>query len=306
MWSTRGMMWMQRLRGRSVVVTLALASGLVPGCGDDKSGSGSATMTSTATMTAGTTSGGSDATASGGATDGGSGVTGGATGGTTGGGAGEAYCQHHCGADADCKVGGMDLGLVCKDTQCQGTAPGCTGSEECVALFSGWNSPCTAGGMECEPMGQVCVKVPSGAACATPPSDVFMCDSVPNWAEIQAEDVDGNPVTVCGNPGVECGADGICFSPCKSDADCFDGFPICEVSTGLCRCGTDADCAKNGAPNLSVCLPSGLCGCNEDQQCVDAKSGDVCTSAGFCGCSGDAGCADVDLGYDGGAIMCQK
>lgn len=258
-------------------------------------------------MTAGSTSGGSDGTGSAG-TDGGSGVTGGVTSGAssaaTSGGGGEAYCRHHCAVDADCVVQGHDVGLVCKDTQCQATAPQCTDDGACVALLSGWTTPCTSGGGECEQDMQVCVKVEGGAACATPPSDFFACDIVPDWSEVQAQDVDGNPVTVCGNANGKCHPDGYCFTPCKSDGDCVPVAPICDVPSGQCRCGTDADCANSGAAQASICLPNGACGCNADQQCVDGKTGDVCTSQGYCGCSGDAACAGYEFGFDGGTVTC--
>lgn len=214
------------------------------------------------------------------------------------------FCIHQCSADADCLVDGQDLGLTCQDSLCSGDSSGCTDNAECVALFSGWVTACTAGGGECDMLGQVCVQAGDGGLCATPPSDFFMCDTVPGWAEIEVTDIDGNPVTVCGNPSAECNADGFCFSPCSSDADCTsEAYPVCDTNTGVCGCSSDADCATLGQPQASVCN-AGVCGCGSDQNCVDGNAGDVCTADGFCGCSGDAACANTENPYDGGMISC--
>ncbi|KIG12648.1 Endo-1,4-beta-xylanase A precursor [Enhygromyxa salina] len=215
------------------------------------------------------------------------------------------FCAHQCSADADCLVGGMDIGLTCQGSFCSGDAPdGCTDNAECIAQFSGWMTPCTSGGGECDALSQLCVQGPDGGLCATPPSDFFMCDSVPGFSEIEVPDIDGTTVTVCGNANAQCGADAVCFSPCQSDADCSSAaYPVCDVGTGTCGCSADTDCATLGIPHLSVCS-DGLCGCGEDQQCVDGDAGDVCNPSGLCGCSGDAACANVTNSFDGGMISC--
>lgn len=216
------------------------------------------------------------------------------------------FCIHQCRGDADCMVGGMDAGLTCQDSVCTGDVPaGCTDDAECVALLSGWTgSPCTAGGGECEPLGQLCVPVGDGGGCATPPGEFFPCNTVPGWSELEVLDIDGNTVTVCGNGNAECNDDGFCFSPCQADADCASkAYPVCDTATGLCGCGSDDDCAALGEPHLAVCN-AGVCGCNSDQQCVDGEAGDACTADGFCGCTADAACSNVENFFDGGTIGC--
>jgi hypothetical protein len=230
------------------------------------------------------------------------GTTAGDTGDETTGDGDDNVCAHQCTADADCMVDGQDFGLTCQDSFCASSSASCTGNPECVAQFSGWTMPCTAGGGECDALGQVCV---TDGVCATPPSDFFTCDTVPGWTEIETTDIDGAPVTVCGNPNAECHGEGYCFVPCQADADCtLAAYPVCDTGTGTCKCGSDADCATNGEPSQSVCTADGFCGCSDDQACVDAGSGDVCTGSGFCGCSGDAACAGVNNTYDGGMISC--
>jgi len=216
----------------------------------------------------------------------------------------ESYCAHQCSSDADCLVNGQDLGLSCEASTCTSeVTTSCTNDEECVALLSGWSMPCTSGGGECDPLGQLCVQTSAGGRCATPPSDFFMCDLI-NFAEVMIPDIDGQLVTVCAQTNAECSAQNYCFSPCHADADCASAaYPICNTNTGLCGCGSDSDCATIGQPQLSSCN-AGLCGCASDQQCVEGNAGDLCTSAGFCGCTDDAACANVTNSYDGGMIVC--
>jgi hypothetical protein len=214
---------------------------------------------------------------------------------------GDGYCVHQCMSDDDCLVDGMNADLTCIENVCTSDGPsGCTSDEECVALYSGWVSPCTAGGGECDGLGQVCLDI---GLCATPPSDFIDCATL-LMEEIQTTDIDGNPVTVCSRTDAVCNDDNFCFVPCESDGDCpSEAYPICNVSTGLCGCGSDADCATLGTPHFSVCN-AGVCGCNADQQCIDSMVGDVCTVDGSCGCSSDSACAGLDNPYDGGAFVC--
>ncbi|MCA9684572.1 MAG: hypothetical protein KC457_20470 [Myxococcales bacterium] len=212
------------------------------------------------------------------------------------------FCLHTCAADADCMVGGMDIGLTCQAGSCAGDSGGCADNNECIALFSGWQVACTAGGGECDAVGQVCIDV-NGGVCAIPPSDVIMCETF-LMEEMEVTDIDGNAVTVCGNPNAIC-SDGACIDPCQSDADCSANptAPVCNTGTGLCECGTDADCAMAGA-GAPACV-NGRCGCAEDQNCVDASLGDVCYD-GYCGCSGDDVCSSVQNPFDGGSISCKS
>ncbi len=286
--------------GRSVVATVALVSALALGCGGEKSGGGSATMTTTPGTTSGGPGGGEGTTAG---TDGG--VTGGgATGGGTSGGSGPGSCVHRCRVDADCRIEGNDVGLVCEDSRCVAPGSGCVDDQDCIEALSGWFAQCTAS-LECEQLGQICVKVPDGGRCATPPSEFITCAEMPGLVEMTVLDIDGNSVIVCGDPNAECNADGVCFSRCKSDADCTDeAYTRCDVGTGRCGCESDAACEGIGMAIHSVCHPNGNCGCGADQDCVDANLGDVCTASGACGCSSDAVCGAVGPKYDGGAVVC--
>jgi hypothetical protein len=212
------------------------------------------------------------------------------------------FCAHQCSEDADCLVDGMDLDLDCVDSFCLGQANQCVGDDECVALFSGWSTPCTAGGGECEASSQVCIPVLDGARCATPPSQFIECATL-QMEELATTDVDGNPVTVCARTSAACHPDAYCFLPCQGNDDCAsEAYPICNVASGLCECGQDSDCASLGLPGHSVCN-AGVCGCGSDSDCVAAAYGDLCFD-GACGCSGDAACEGFPTSFDGGSIQC--
>jgi hypothetical protein len=275
-----------------------LALSCLLGCSDDGSGTSATTSLTTATIatdgsaTDGSSTDGPDTTADGPDTT--------ADGPGDGDGDGDSFCVHQCMSDADCLVGGMDIGYTCVDSTCTGDASGCTGDEECIWLYSGWTTPCTAGGGECDQLAQICLDV---GLCATPPSDFIDCATL-LMEEIQTTDIDGNPVVVCGRPNAICNDDNFCFLPCASDDDCTSAaYPICDVSSGVCQCGSDTDCATIGMPQFSVCN-GGTWGCSQDHDCVAGDAGDVCTSSGFCGCSGDMACAGLDNPYDGGMYAC--
>jgi hypothetical protein len=277
-----------------------LAISCLFGCSDDGTGTSATTSLTSMTMTGATMDGsstdGPDTTADGPDTT----AEDPDTGDGDGDGGGDNFCVHQCTSDADCFAGGQDLGLTCVDSLCTSGSSSCTGDEECIALYSGWTTPCTSGGGECDGLGQVCIDV---GLCAIPPTDLIACD-VFMMEEIQTTDIDGNPVVVCAQPDAICNDDGYCSLPCASDADCAsDAYPICDVATGVCQCSSDADCAMIGQPQYSVCN-AGSCGCSEDQQCIDGNTGDICTAGGSCGCSGDMACAGVENPYDGGMISC--
>jgi hypothetical protein len=266
----------------SLLCISLLAISCLLGCSDDGTGS-SATTTLTTDPTTETTADGPE---------------------TSGDGDGDGYCGHQCTTDADCLIDGMSFDLTCVDSLCMSPdSAGCTGDEECVALYSGWATSCTSGGGECDALGQLCIDFGGAGLCATPPSDIIPCD-VLQQEEIEVPDIDGNLVVVCGQPNATCTEDAFCFVPCGSNDDCLSpSAPVCDVESGTCQCGSDADCAMTGEPHLSVCN-AGLCGCGEDQQCVDGGAGDLCTADGFCGCSGDMACAGVENPFDGGMISC--
>lgn len=189
---------------------------------------------------------------------------------------GAMVCQHTCAADADCTIGGADIGFTCQGGSCAGEAgDACTENAECVATLSGWVVPCAAAA-DCP--GQVCVDVGGGeGACATEPSDFFMCDSVPGFSELMVDDIDGNAVTVCGNGNAEC-QDGACFSPCQSDDDCFAGALTCNAD-GTCGCSSDDQCAAIPMAGLDTC---------EGGSCIAT-------------CAADRDCTNV---FDGGTVAC--
>jgi hypothetical protein len=264
-------------------------------CGDDQNPASSTTLDGTTEPTG---DGDGDPTGNG---DGDGDPTGDGDGDPTGGPEGS-FCAHQCSSDADCLVDGMDANLDCVDSFCQGSFNQCTDDAECVALFSGWATPCTAGGDECEATAQICVPVLDGARCATPPSDFIEC-SLLQMEEIMTTDVNGNAVTVCGRSSAACHPDAYCWLPCQSDNDCAsEAFPICNASTGACECGQDSDCATLGMPANSVCN-AGVCGCGSDNDCTAGDVGDICFD-GLCGCSGDAACEGVTNAFDGGSIEC--
>jgi hypothetical protein len=285
---------------RSSSLSLALfAISCSFGCSVDDSGT-SATSLTTGPSTNGsadgtdttgtTTTDGTDTTADGPET----------TGDGDGDGNGDGYCAHQCTSDADCQINGMSVDLTCVDNVCTSADPGCTDDDECVALYSGWTTPCTAGGGECDGLGQICL---GNNLCATPPSDFIDCAAL-GMEEVNAIDIDLNPVVVCGQPTAICNDDAFCFLPCASDDDCLsDAYPSCDVGSGLCQCGSDADCATLNLPQGSACN-AGYCGCGSDQDCIDGNVGDVCTGAGYCGCSGDMACANLANPFDGGMYAC--
>ena len=214
------------------------------------------------------------------------------------------YCAHQCRTDADCLVGGTDTGYTCVDSFCVSDLTQCGTDDDCVALFSGWSQgqPCTAVD-QCAPMTQTCLDLEGEGHCVTVPNDFISCDQL-NMVELSMTDIEGNPVTVCGQPDAICLDAGYCHLPCKSDTDCPSAaYPACNVGTGFCECTSDAGCESLGLAAASVCH-EGTCGCGTDQDCVAAGFGDLCLPAGGCGCSGDEACAGVTSSFDGGMVSC--
>ena len=289
---------MQNLKRLALIFTLTpLAGCIITSSGDsdtDDPAPGTTTNAATGDETAAATEAGDETAAP--ATDDGATESGDPIGGA---------CVHQCTGDQDCLIGGKDVGLTCVEDFCTGETPDpCKSDDECIALFSGWSGgiACTAGGGECEAAMQVCLDVGGEGHCAAAPSEFFACADA-MLDEIDTTDIDGNDVTVCGNAGAACGDDGVCFDACASDDDCAaESAPVCNTGTGLCECGTDADCETLGQPHLSVCN-GGTCGCGEDQHCVDGNAGDVCGD-GLCGCSGAEACANVANNFDGGEVRC--
>lgn len=214
------------------------------------------------------------------------------------------YCTFECAADEDCQVMGMDIGLTCESNRCAGEAPtGCTDDDFCIAQLSGWSAgmACEAEA-DCAALMQHCVEVAGAGHCATGPTEFVTCETL-MMDEIETTNIDGDPVTLCGNSNATCRDDGICFDPCTSDDDCFESAPVCDTATGICGCTEDAHCETLGVAANSACLDTGACGCDSDDDCDEAV-GDVCTSLGICGCSSVDACEGFMNPYDGGTLVC--
>lgn len=218
---------------------------------------------------------------------------------TTGGGDSGMFCQDICSADADCKVGGTDLGFTCVDSTC--TPPGCESDGQCQAMFSGW-TPCAAQA-DCM-MGTLCIDAGSDTGyCAYTPSDIIMCSTLLQSEVMYPPIEGGDPMTVCASTGFACDAETkSCVSHCSSDADCMDAsMPVCNMGTGACECGSNEDCLSGGIAGQTTCT-DGVCGCGSDADCVGNPGGSKCASLGFCGCASDQECAgkpNADTCYDG-------
>ncbi|MEZ4454069.1 MAG: hypothetical protein R3B09_31735 [Nannocystaceae bacterium] len=300
---------------RPLSLALAPLLGLLACSGDDKAGTDTDTTT---TMTAGTTTAGSTAGTA--ATEGteGTGTDSGTASGTatstagtsttasetTGGGsAGDGmFCVESCENDADCLLDGVDMDYKCVNNFCQtdSSSSTCSADDECIALLSGWVTPCEDDN-GCP--GQVCVDVGGVGRCATEPSDLVMCDL------FGFDEVDGNKypggeaVVVCANAGAKCGDSGLCYDPCTSDDDCASlgpAFQHCDVNSGVCGCESDNEC--EGAINASVCVDH-TCQCASDADCTAVPYADTCYQ-GFCGCSGDAACGSYTPVFDGTMVGC--
>jgi hypothetical protein len=232
-------------------------------------------------------------------TTGTTGTTGGAseTGEPTGG-AALMRCEPLCDADAECRIGGEDMGFRCLEGRC--VYPPCTDAEGCVADLSGWRKPCAADG-ECEPV-EGCIDIGGGAGrCALRPG-MFACADFGLQEVMRPAIAGGEPVVVCGNPNAVCEA-GECRAPCTADDGCAAemGHPTCEVASGRCVCKSDQDCAGAMVPGFVACA-DGRCGCRTDSDCEGGPNVDACYG-GACGCASDEACT-VKY-FDGAALACQ-
>lgn len=279
--------------------SLLLACFLLPACGDDKGddttatdGTSNATPATPATPASESdtmdvpTTGGTDTTVDPSGDPSGDPTTMDPTAG------GGDVCQEQCAADGDCTLMGMDSGFKCVDKLCQLL---CTDNNSCVVQYSGF-----AFAMDCAAQadcpGQVCIDIGGGVGkCATPPSDFFMCNTIPGFADTMFPSIEGDmDLTVCANSNYEC-LDGQCKDPCAADSDCslIPGLSKCDTGSGDCVCADDAGCLAAN-PMTPVCQASGFCGCADDSNC----SGDTpkCTADGFCGCAEDANCTASGFG----------
>ncbi len=191
---------------------------------------------------------------------------------------GEAVCKYSCAEDEDCRTNGADSGLTCSDNG--NCIIACAEDAECIALFSGWlamacttNDECGAG---------PCIDLGDGGGCATEPSDFFACEDA-MLAEVEATDIEGNAVTVCGNAGATC-----------TD---LNGDITCTLDT------EPTSCDEVGCPDGLSCEGDGLCHCTADADCETAGFGDTCNADTLC----IATCADAsecEFPFDGGEVDC--
>ncbi|MDC0672659.1 hypothetical protein [Nannocystis radixulma] len=219
----------------------------------------------------------------------------------TGAGSGQ-FCQEACAGDADCLIGGVDMGYTCQDNRCQNAASKCSADTQCNALFSGWVMDCAAQA-DCM-MGYACVDIGDGVGkCAITPSDFIMCETL-TMEEMMLDAIEGGmQITVCGKTGAKCDNE-VCIDPCEANTDCpaQGGHPMCNVDTGRCECGSDADCAATGLSQFAVCN-NGVCGCGQDSDCAGTMYSDKCFE-GSCGCSSVDVCANPNV-FDGTMKACE-
>ncbi len=100
--------------------------------------------------------------------------------------------------------------------------------------------------------------------------------------EVEATDVDGNTVTVCGNDTATC-------------TDIGDGDTTCLPQP--------VSCEEAGCPEGFTCGGDGVCLCDDDDSCGEDSS---CGADGFCtapGCTDASDCGEVP--FDGGSYSCE-
>lgn len=207
-------------------------------------------------------------------------------------------CESLCDADADCRLGGEDLGFRCRAGVC--AYPPCTSDAPCVAELSNWRRPCKAGA-ECAAE-EVCIDVGGGdGRCALAPG-AFQCAEFGLSEVTRPALMGGAARTVCGNPDARC-RQGECVAPCKGDDSCAPemGHPHCDPASHACVCASDEECVAAGVPGYAACM-SGRCGCRFDADCQGGTNVDACY-AGVCGCSADAACTTPV--FDGAALSCR-
>jgi len=183
---------------------------------------------------------------------------------------------------------------------------------ECQALFSGWSQVDTNGDFvpdancdathACGIGTSDCVDIGLGdntGRCAADKTTDRQGDctvgGVINQVEVNVQDINGNNVTVCAQPGADdatCDA-GVCNNPCTVDGDCAAG-QLCRVDDGVCvQCLADGDCTGD----LTVCVDQTFCGCSDDSECANSASGTFCILAdNVCGCASNDECTDSPVG----------
>lgn len=207
-------------------------------------------------------------------------------------------CESLCDVDADCRLGGEDLGFRCLDGVCG--YPPCTSDAQCVAELSNWRRPCAVKG-DCAAE-ETCIDVGGGdGRCALAPG-ALQCGDFGLSEMMRPAFVGGEARTVCGNPQAICAA-GECVAPCTSDDTCAPemGHPHCDLQARACVCESDQECVAAAVPGFAACL-DGRCGCRTDADCKGGTNVDVCY-AGVCGCSSDQACTSPV--FDAAPLACR-
>lgn len=168
-------------------------------------------------------------------------------------------CRHVCEQDSDCLFqGGLDTGLRCGEAgYCTFT---CSADTDCAAAFSSNpQMPCSTNA-ECI-VSELCLDRGDGeGACTFIPNDI---ECPRGLAEVDVVDIEGNPTTICGtemscleledgtrscgsntgclqdgcgDSGLTCGDDGVCF--CTADEDCSVAGDTC--TDGVCSFSCDS------------------------------------------------------------------
>ena len=163
---------------------------------------------------------------------------------------------------------------------------------DCLTTLSGWAySACTASA-GCFGGYGLCVDLDGAGpgtegGCALNPASVTGPCTSP-FSDVAAVDIDGNAVTVCGNPNGVCSA-GFCTTD-EPVTDCNDNPALCPAgwvcnADGTCSCDGNDDCSFNAG---FVCL-AGRCQCDGNDDCAASTTGDSCIQ-GACACTADSGC----------------
>jgi len=210
-----------------------------------------------------------------------------------GNGGGAKFCLEECAANDDCLTDYECQGGTCTYT---GDATGCTGNDECIAMFSGWTKSdpeCTADA-DCYAGAGVCLDVGGVGYCAMEKT----ADCTAPMEAMTEQKLDGGAdVEVCGRPSARC-KDEVCGVPCAADADCGAGYK-CNTTSGDCyQCDSDADCTGT----MTKCLSSKFCGCKDDTECSGAGT-DKCYN-GACGCIATDDCPTTTV-HPGTEVVCK-
>jgi hypothetical protein len=211
----------------TLVLGLAIGAAACGSDGDDGDGAGASGASSgTNSGGSGSGSGAEGGTGSGASSAGGSGSSaGGAGSGGSGSGGALSYCAQSCAEAADCCPDGLP--------DCPGDAyPNNYGCEEglCTPPQCATDDECTFGGAV---PGNGCLTISDFKICVPTCDGDADCTAPLTCA---GEDDDGKKYCTGEAP-----------AGCTTDADCPAGYGgICDVDSGSCTCGEDADCSGAG------------------------------------------------------------